>query len=108
MALGETPLEMAERHVREGEERVARQRQHIQEMTKDEQLKGLSIELLDHYERALYHFAKTWRTCSGLAARDRNAPSSAVVRSGALPPLQSRFRAAPLGLHDTCSHIGGS
>ena len=51
----ETDLEMAERHVREAEARVARQRRIVEYQRASGEVSSLSEEILEEFERALVH-----------------------------------------------------
>jgi hypothetical protein len=53
MLPGETHLQMAERHVRDAEGRVARQRRAVEELARDGHTTRLAVELLVEFQRAL-------------------------------------------------------
>ena len=53
MAVGETELEMVQRHVREGERHVSRQLEIIADMTFRGQPTGLAEDLLSNFQFSL-------------------------------------------------------
>ena len=66
MAYGETSLQHAERHVREGEKRIAQQRGLVQGLARDGQSTRLAVTILTEHRAALRqvrdHLARVRRT----------------------------------------------
>jgi hypothetical protein len=54
--LSETPLQTGERHVREAEERVARQRQVVKELARDGHPTSVAVDILVQCHADLRHY----------------------------------------------------